>query len=198
MRSGIRDERLVLLAQRGDTKALEDILKKYKGLVCVKCRSFYIVGASYEDLVQEGMIGLLRAVMDFDAGKNDSFSAFASLCIRRQLISALKSANTKKNIPLNTYISLNNPVKDDKEGRTLGEILQVKGVNPEEIFIMEESEKSIWKRLDASLSNFEKQVLSEYLQNRTYEEIAQTLSTTKKSVDNAVQRIKQKLHRMKQ
>ena len=198
MRSGIRDERLVLLAQRGDTKALEDILKKYKGLVCVKCRSFYIVCASYEDLVQEGMIGLLRAVMDFDAGKNDSFSAFASLCIRRQLISALKSANTKKNIPLNTYISLNNPVKDDKEGRTLGEILQVKGVNPEEIFIMEESEKSIWKRLDASLSNFEKQVLSEYLQNRTYEEIAQTLSTTKKSVDNAVQRIKQKLHRMKQ
>ena len=197
MRGGFGDEKLILLAQQGDNKALEELLKKYKGLVHAKCRSFYIVGASYEDLVQEGMIGLLGAILDFDADKNDSFPAFASLCIRRQLISALKAANTKKNIPLNTYISLSNPVKDDKEGRTLGEVLQVAGVDPEEILITEESEKSVLRRLNASLSVFEKQVLSEYLQNRSFEEIAQTLSTTKKSVDNAVQRIRQKLNRIK-
>lgn len=196
MTGGGCDEKLVLRAQQGDEKALERLLEKYKSLVCAKCRSFYVAGASYEDLVQEGMIGLFRAVKDFDAAKNDTFSAFASLCIRRRLVSVLKAANRKKNIPLNTYISLSNPLKNDTEGRTLGEVIEDLNGDPEEIVLIEESEKSMWNRLKASLSDFEKQILAEYLQKHTYEEIAQALGITKKSVDNAIQRIKQKVFRI--
>ena len=195
MINSICDEKLAILAQQGDQKAMEFLLEKYKNLVCAKSHSFYIAGDSYEDLVQEGMIGLFQAIRDFDAKKNVSFLAFASICIRRRLISALKSANTKKNIPLNTYISLSNPIKDDKEGRTLGEVIEVSSVDPEEIFIAEENEKNVWNKIDATLSLLERKVLLEYLQNQSYEEIAETLSIPKKSVDNAMQRIKQKLFR---
>ncbi|MBR2860653.1 MAG: RNA polymerase sporulation sigma factor SigH [Clostridia bacterium] len=195
MKINVSDEKLAILAQMGDKRAAELLLDKYKPLVIAKSRRFYMAGASTEDVIQEGMIGLYRAIMSFSLEKNDSFGAFASMCIKRRIISALKSAVRKKNIPLNTYISLNKPVKDDDD-TTLGDVLENSDTNPEMLFISKEKRRSTQMRLEKSLSPLEKKILIEYLQEKSYDEIAQSFGITRKSVDNAMQRIRGKLARI--
>ncbi len=196
MKINVSDEQLALLAQMGDRKAAELLMNKYKGLVSAKCKRFYIAGGTNDDILQEGMIGLYRAIMSFDYDKNDSFAAFAAICIRRKLISAMKSANRQKNAPLNTSISLEKPIGGGEDGCTLGDTLEQKGVDPEEIFLHREKQKSTCKRLAGALSPFEKRVLHEYLTCKSYEQIAQSMGITLKSVDNAVQRIRHKIKRI--
>lgn len=195
MKIEISDERMALLAQTGDSKAAERLLNKYKPLVLKTGKRYYLVGGTVEDIVQEGMIGLYRAIMTYKPEKNDTFGAFAALCIKRRIHSALASANRKKHLPLNTYVSLSKPVQGDEDGKTLGETLEIQGLDPEEIFLLEERAAMTRKRLNTLLSPFEKRVLREYLKNASYDEIAHKLGVEKKSVDNALQRIKQKMNR---
>ena len=194
MKINVSDEQLALLAQTGDKKAVEILMHKYKSFVSLKCKKYYMIGATNDDIVQEGMIGLYRAIMGFKYDKNDSFKAFASICIKRRIISALKTANKQKNIPLNTSVSLEKPVEGNNV--TLGEMIEQKGLDPEEIFIHREKQKSVFGRLDGTLSCFEKKVLAEYVKNKSYDEIAKRLGISKKSVDNALQRIKHKTDRI--
>ncbi len=196
MKINVSDEQLALLAQMGDRKAAELLMNKYKMLVSTKCKQFYITGGTNDDILQEGMIGLYRAIMSFKYEKNDSFAAFAAMCIRRKLISAMRSANKQKNAPLNTSISLEKPIQNDGDGYTLGDTLEQKGVDPEEIFLHRERQKNIYKRLSGTLSGFEKKVLHEYLAGKSYDEIAVSIGITAKSVDNAIQRIRHKLKRI--
>ena len=195
MKIVVSDEQLACLAQMGDQKAVELLLNKYKPLVRKTCQRYYIAGSTTEDVLQEGMIGLYRAIMSFKLEKNDSFHAFASMCIKRRLATTLTSANRKKNLPLNTCISLNKPIGE--EGYTLGDVIEDKGVDPEHLFLNEEKRFSARKRLAGMLSPFEKQILREYLKEKSYDEIADKLDVSTKSVDNAMQRIRSKLSRIK-
>ena len=196
MKIEVSDEQLALLAQMGDKKAMDILLNKYKGSVNNRVKRYFLAGATRDDVLQEGMIGLFSAIMSYRPEKNDSFSAFASMCIRRRMINVLETAKRQKNQPLNTYVSLSKPVQDDDEGRTLGDILEVKGLNPEEIFLTKEKDRNTKKRLKGVLSRFEFAVLSEFLSGKNYDEIAEILDTDKKSVDNALQRIRRKISRM--
>ena len=136
MKINVTDEQLAYLSQMGDKKASELLLNKYKFLVKSICNKFFIAGSTKDDIIQEGMIGLYRAIMNFKSEKNDSFSAFASMCIKRRVLSVMNSANRKKNIPLNTSVSLNKPVNE--EGRTLGETIEDFSTDPEKIFMVSE------------------------------------------------------------
>lgn len=193
----VSDEKLTVLAQSGDEEATEFLLNKYKALVSARVKRYYLAGATKEDLVQEGMIGLYRAIMSFNLQKNQSFSSFASVCIKRRLVSAIRSANRQKHQPLNSYVSLSKPVEEDEEGRTLEETLENASADPEEIFLKEERSATERQRIDDALSNFEKRVVLWYLHGLTYADIAKKLQTSEKSVDNAMQRVKQKLRRVK-
>lgn len=192
----LTDEQLAIKAQSGNKRALEILIDRYKPLVGAKCNRYFIAGGTKDDLIQEGTIGLFLAIKNFNVQKNDSFAAFASMCIKRRMVTALKSANRKKNIPLNNYVSLS-PQNDD-EGNSIAETIQASGMNPEENFLIAEKEHNVLLRLDKSLSDFEKLVLVEQLKGKSYEETAQKLNVNKKSVDNAVQRIRQKAERIKQ
>ncbi len=194
MKINVSDEQLACLSQMGDKRASEILLNKYKHRVKNICMRFYIAGSTNEDLIQEGMIGLYRAIMNFKHEKNDSFSAFATMCIKRRVLSAVNSANRKKNLPLNTSVSLNKPVND--EGKTLGEIIEDSSSNPEDIFISSEKLRSDNKNIVGVLSKMEKSILIEYLQEQSYEEIAVKLGISRKSVDNAMQRIRLKISKL--
>ncbi len=194
MKINVSDEGLAVLAQSGDKRAAEMLLNKYKGLVLARCSRYFMVGATDEDIVQEGMIGLYRAIMCFNKEKNDSFASFASMCIKRRVLSALQSANRKKNMPLNTCISLNKPVDDTGE-KTLGDVIENTQFDPEKLFINKEKRKSQRMRIENQLSKLEKQIVMRYLDGESYDEIAKKLNITKKSVDNAMQRIRSKLQR---
>jgi len=190
------DEVVVAYAREGDTMALEYLIHKYKNFVRAKARSYFLIGADREDIIQEGMIGLYKAIRDFRADKLASFRAFAELCITRQIITAIKTATRQKHIPLNSYVSLNKPLYDDESDRTLEDILSGNKVSdPEELVISREEFLDIESKMSEFLSDLEWSVLMLYLEGKSYQEIAEQLSRHVKSIDNALQRVKRKLER---
>lgn len=194
--AGMTDEEVVSLAQEGDVPAHEYILAKYKNFVKSKAHAYFLIGADREDIVQEGMIGLFKAVRDYRGDRQASFRAFAELCIVRQIITAIKTATRQKHIPLNSYVSLNRPIYDDESERTLMDVIAEDFVDsPEDMLIHHEDYMRIEGRIDEMLSDLEKSVLSSYLQGKSYQEIAKDLDRHVKSIDNALQRIKRKLEK---
>jgi RNA polymerase sporulation-specific sigma factor len=192
----IPDEQIVEDARAGDEQALEYLIYKYKNFVRAKARSYFLIGADREDIIQEGMIGLYKAIRDFRQDKLSSFRAFAELCITRQIITAIKTATRQKHIPLNSYVSLNKPIYDDESERTLLDVLSGTRIsNPEELVISQEDFNSIECKIEELLSDLEWNVLSSYLQGKSYQEIAADLNRHVKSIDNALQRVKRKLER---
>ena len=188
------DEQVVRLAQGADSQALEYLLNKYKNFVRTKARSYFLIGADHEDIVQEGMIGLYKAIRDYRAEKLSSFRAFAELCVTRQIITAIKTATRQKHIPLNSYISLNKPIYEEDSDRTLMDIMAEEGMsNPEEMIIDREDLSMIEGRIGQMLSDLEKDVLVRYMEGKSYVEIAGEMNRHVKSIDNALQRIKRKL-----
>ncbi|MCI9627289.1 MAG: RNA polymerase sporulation sigma factor SigH [Clostridia bacterium] len=191
------DEQLVRLAKEGDESAFEDLIIRYKGNVLSKARTYFLIGADREDIIQEGMIGLVKAIRDYKEEKAASFRVFADICITRQIITAVKTATRQKHKPLNTYISLSRPMyDDDNENRTLVDMLESDiSFNPEENMIVSESYHGISSDVMGVLSNFEKKVLDEYLCGKSYQQISEEIKKTPKSIDNALQRIKRKLEK---
>ncbi len=190
------DEEIVLKCHNGDTSAEEYLLNKYKNFVRSKARSYFLIGADHEDIVQEGMIGLYKAIRDFRQEKLSSFRAFAELCITRQIITAIKTATRQKHIPLNSYISLNKPLYDEESDRTLMDvIMEGNSGNPEDMIINQESLGNIHQKINEVLSGLEQEVLLAYLDGKSYQEIAESLGRHVKSIDNALQRVKRKLEK---
>ena len=188
------DEQIVQLAQAGEEPALVYLLNKYKNFVRSKARSYFPIGADHEDIVQEGMIGLFKAIRDYREDRLSSFRAFAELCITRQIITAIKTATRHKHIPLNSYVSLNKPIYDEESDRTLLDVI-TEGylANPEDVLINREDMSLIEVRIAQSLSPLERQVLAKYLQGKSYQEISRDMKRQIKSIDNALQRVKRKL-----
>ena len=194
--SSMSDEDIVALCRNGDNVAVEYLLNKYKNFVRSKARSYFLIGADHEDIVQEGMIGLYKAIRDFRPDKLSSFRAFAELCITRQIITAIKTATRQKHIPLNSYVSLNKPLYDEESDRTLLDvIIEGRATNPEELIIGQEDLSSINHKIDEVLSGLEQEVLRAYLDGKSYQEIADNLGRHVKSIDNALQRVKRKLEK---
>ncbi len=188
------DDELVELVHQGDMEAQETLIRRYKNFVLAKSRSYFLVGADREDIVQEGMIGLYKAVRDYKIERLASFRAFAELCITRQIITAIKAATRQKHQPLNTYVSLNKPIYDEESDRTLLDVLKGgKLSNPEALFISNETYDLIESEISSMLSDLEFDVLQEYLDGKSYQKIAEALDKHVKSVDNALQRVKRKL-----
>nr|WP_278287121.1 RNA polymerase sporulation sigma factor SigH [Caloramator mitchellensis] len=191
------DEEIVAMAQEGDRCAEEYLIFKYMNYVKAKAKAYFLIGADKEDIFQEGMIGLYKAIRDFKNDKLSSFRAFAELCITRQIITAIKTATRQKHIPLNCYISLNKPVFEDESERTLIDVISSLHISdPEELIISKEERKKIEKRMLETLSDLEIEVLRCYLDGKTYQEIACDLDRHAKSIDNALQRIKRKLEKL--
>lgn len=189
------DEELVnLIKKDNDKEALEFLLGKYKELVNMKVGKYFIIGAEKEDMVQEGMIGLYKAVQSFEYDKQSSFKSFANMCIERQMITAIKTSNRQKHMPLNSYLSLNISAGDDDDnGKDLMDIFDANLIeDPLETITKKEYYKNIEVTIDKSLSDFEKQVLKRFINGESYEQIATRLDTPVKSVDNAIQRIRKK------
>lgn len=191
------DEEIVLDAKDNDNAiALEYLINKYRNFVRAKARSYFLIGADREDIIQEGMIGLFKAIRDFRNDKLSSFRAFAELCVTRQIITAIKTATRQKHIPLNSYVSLNKPIYDEDSDRTLLDILSgSKVLDPEEIVISQEEFSDIEVKMGQILSELEWKVLMSYLDGKSYQEIAVELERHVKSIDNALQRVKRKLER---
>ncbi len=190
------DEEIVKLAKNGDEFATEYLISKYKNFVRVKAKSYFLVGADREDIIQEGMIGLYKSIRDFRADKLSSFRAFAELCITRQIITAIKTATRQKHIPLNSYISLNKPIYDEDSDRTMLDILSgTKVTDPEEVFISHELSGDLREKIQQNLSELESQVLMSYLEGKSYQEMAKELNRHVKSIDNALQRVKRKIEK---
>ena len=189
----LSDEELVRIIKDGDKNALEYLIVKYKDLVQMKVSRYYIVGAERDDIVQEGLIGLFKAIKNFEDGKHNSFKSFANLCVERQLITAIKSSNRQKHIPLNSYLSLNNSNPENEEDdKSLLEILNSTQEDPLETITKKEYYQNVEAVMNKYLSGFEKQVLNRYMNGESYVEIAEKLDTPVKSVDNAIQRIRKK------
>ena len=177
-----------------DDEAMCYLISKYRNFVRAKARSYFLIGADREDIVQEGMIGLYKAIRDFRNDKQASFRAFAELCVTRQIITAIKTATRQKHIPLNSYVSLNNPIYDEESDRTLLDVLSgVKVTDPEELVISHEEFADIEAKMEDILSELEWKVLMSYLDGKSYQEISQELGRHVKSIDNALQRVKCKL-----
>jgi len=190
------DEDIVEIAQAGDDVAQEYLINKYKNFVRAKARSYFLIGADREDIIQEGMIGLYKAIRDFRCDKLSSFRAFAELCITRQIITAIKTATRQKHIPLNSYVSLNKPIYDEDSDRTLLDVISgSKITDPEELIISQEEFGDIGEKMGEILSSLEWKVLMSYLEGKSYQEIAVDLKRHVKSIDNALQRVKRKLER---
>jgi RNA polymerase sporulation-specific sigma factor len=190
------DEEIVEDAKEGNPAAQEYLINKYKNFVRAKARSYFLIGADKEDIVQEGMIGLYKAIRDFKKDKLSSFRAFAELCITRQIITAIKTATRQKHIPLNSYVSLNKPIYDEDSDRTLLDVLTgTKVTDPEELIISREEFYDIEEKMGEILSKLEWQVLMSYLEGKSYQEISRELNRHVKSIDNALQRVKRKLER---
>ncbi|MGI6406262.1 MAG: RNA polymerase sporulation sigma factor SigH [Syntrophaceticus sp.] len=190
------DEDIVELAKCGREIALEHLINKYKNFVRAKARSYFLIGADREDIIQEGMIGLYKAIRDFRGDKLSSFRAFAELCITRQIITAIKTATRQKHIPLNSYVSLNKPIYDEDSDRTLLDVISGNKVSdPEELIISKEELNDIEDKMREILSPLEWKVLMAYLEGKSYQEMALELNRHVKSIDNALQRVKRKLER---
>lgn len=193
---GMMDEELIDSARDGNESALEYLLKKYRSFVRAKARTYFLIGADREDIIQEGMIGLYKAIRDFNEDKLSSFRAFAELCITRQIITAIKTATRQKHIPLNSYVSLNKPIFDEESDRTLMDVItEVSVTDPEQLIISREELNMIECKISEVLSGLEWKVLSLYLEGKSYQEIAAELNREVKSIDNALQRVKRKLER---
>ncbi len=191
--NNLSDEEVLKLINNKDDEAMEHMLKKYGGIVKKEIRTMYLIGAETEDLAQEGMIGLFKAIRDYEEDKGASFATFATLCIKRQIQTAVNSSNRKKHIPLNTYVSLY--ADSDDSGLELIEALEAyEGEsNPEIIMLAKENKKSMDDRIQIELSSLEKKVLNLYLQGLSYMEIGERLDKTEKAINNALQRIRKKL-----
>lgn len=193
----LTDEQICKLAQEQDDHlAVDYLVDKYKNFVRAKARSYFLIGADKEDIIQEGMIGLYKATRDFKGDRLASFKAFAELCVTRQIITAIKTATRQKHIPLNSYISLNKPIYADETERTLMDVL-VEGqvTDPEELFINREEFSDIEAKMGSILSDLEGKVLMGYLDGKSYNEIAAEYHRSVKSIDNALQRVKRKLEK---
>ncbi|SFB34673.1 RNA polymerase sporulation sigma factor SigH [Clostridium frigidicarnis] len=193
---GKLDEEVVVEAKSGNIRAQEYLINKYENFVKAKAKSYFLIGADKEDIYQEGMIGLYKAIRDFKPDKLSSFKAFAELCVTRQIITAIKTATRQKHIPLNTYVSLNKPIYEDESDRTLLDVLAgIKVADPEEMVIGKEEMDNIEKEISQVLSGLEMEVLMSYLDGKSYQEIACDLDRHAKSIDNALQRVKRKLEK---
>ena len=189
------DDELVMAAKAGDEAALCELLHKYRSFARVKARSYFLVGADREDIVQEGMIGLYKAIRDFNPDMLTSFRAFAELCVTRQIITAIKTATRQKHGPLNNYVSFSRPVSGDDDGeRVLGDVIPTTAVSdPADLVISAERIRALQEHFDEVLSDLETEVLRLYVEGKSYQEIAERLERHVKSIDNALQRIKRKL-----
>ena len=189
----ISDEELIEKIRLGDLGAQNYLLEKYRSLVSMKANRFFLIGAENDDMLQEGMIGLFKAIQSFDQEKNNSFKTFANLCIERQLITAIKTSNRQKHIPLNSSFSLNVSAFDENDDTTVMDILDTKLVeDPLDTITKREYMQFIETRIQENLSSFEKQVLEKYIQGESYVDIAEKLNSPVKSIDNAIQRIRKK------
>jgi len=193
----LSDEALALLSQKGDDAAMEYLLSKYRALVRRKARTYFLIGADHEDIVQEGMIGLFKAVRDFKEDRQSGFRAFAELCVTRQIITAIKMATRQKHAPLNAYVSLDRPLGFAEYEMTLMDVVsrEEQIVDPEKILISREQFSDIGTKLSSLLSAYERKVLSLYMQGKSYQEIGGILGKDPKSIDNALQRIKHKIEK---
>lgn len=190
------DEEVVSEAQNGNNRAQEYLIAKYENFVKSKAKSYFLIGADKEDIYQEGMIGFYKAIRDFKPDKFTSFKAFAEICVTRQIITAIKTATRQKHIPLNTYVSLNKPIYEDESDRTLIDVLSSIAISdPEELIISQEQLKFIEEEIAKVLSELELEVLTSYLDGKSYQEIASDLDRHEKSIDNALQRVKRKLEK---
>ena len=194
---GCSDEDLLahIRGERGD-EALDYLINKYRNFVRSKARSYFLIGADREDIVQEGMIGFFKAIRDYRPDKLSSFRAFAELCVTRQIITAIKTATRQKHIPLNSYVSLNKPIYDEDSDRTLLDVISGARISdPEELVIGHEELIDIEQKMEEILSDLEWRVLMSYLDGKSYQEIAVDLHRQVKSIDNALQRVKRKLEK---
>ncbi len=190
------DEQLIELVHQGSTDALDYLITKYRLFVKAKARSYFLIGADKEDIIQEGMIGLYKAIRDFKGDKLSSFRAFAELCITRQIITAIKTATRQKHIPLNSYVSLDKPIYDEESDRTLLDVItSTESEDPEHLMIHREEYSHLEEKIGEILSELEQQVLALYLDGQSYNEISEELNRHVKSIDNALQRVKRKLER---
>ena len=189
------DEEVVILANQGDLEALEYLIIKYKILVKSKVYTYYIAGADKDDIIQEGMIGLYKAIKSFDEKKSNSFKNFADMCVTSQIITAIKAASRQKHMPLNKSISLNKPLYEDSKSTIIDMIEIGPSQDPMELFISKEDLDFTEKKIQGMLSSLEKKVLNNYLEGKNYEEIGSILSINAKCIDNAIQRIKRKVQR---
>ncbi len=193
------DEQVIKEIQSGDNMALNYLMNKYNDLVNMKASKFFMVGAERDDMIQEGLIGLYKATKSFNAEKQNSFKTFANLCIERQLITALKTSNRQKNIPLNSAFSLNTAAYEESDDVSVLDILEAKTTeDPAEMITKQEYYESIENKINESLSDFESQVLHYYKQGKSYAAIAEKLGTKVKSVDTAIQRIRKKANKIKE
>ncbi len=194
--NNMSDDELLELINKKDTDALDFLICKYKDLVNSKVNKYFIIGAEKEDIVQEGLIGLYKAVKDYNPDKQNSFKSFANLCIERQLITAIKSSNRQKHMPLNSYLSLNMTAFENEDGNNDTQIVDVLEntviEDPLDTITKKEYFLSVENVIDSSLSDFEKKVLNRYVQGESYVKIAERLDAPVKSVDNAIQRIRKK------
>ena len=194
--NNMSDDELLELINKKDTDALDFLICKYKDLVNSKVNKYFIIGAEKEDIVQEGLIGLYKAIKDYKPDKQNSFKSFANLCIERQLITAIKSSNRQKHMPLNSYLSLNMTAFENEDGNNDTQIVNVLEntviEDPLDTITKKEYFSSVENVIDSSLSDFEKKVLNRYVQGESYVKIAERLDAPVKSVDNAIQRIRKK------
>ncbi len=191
-----QEEMLVKMAKDGDVKAQDLIINKYKNVVRAKARSYFLIGADHEDIIQEGMIGLFKAIRDYQPSRMASFRSFAELCIKRQIITAIKTATRQKHMPLNSYISLNKPMYDEDSDRTLYDLMRNnRELNPENLIIRQEEKNTMEIKMGEVLSDLEMKVLNAYLDGKSYQEIAEEMKRPVKSIDNALQRVKKKFEK---
>ena len=192
----LTDKEVVMLAKNGDNMAQEYVISKYEQFVKAKSKSYFLIGADKEDIYQEGMIGLYKAIRDFNPDKFASFKSFAELCVTRQIITAIKTATRQKHIPLNTYISLSKPIYEEESDRTILDTgVGITITDPESLIIGKEEVEKIESAINSVLSELELEVLNSYLDGKSYQEIACDLDREAKSIDNALQRVKRKLEK---
>ncbi len=192
----LSDDELIVLSKNGNGYATEILLERYRNFVRSRSRTYFLIGADKEDIIQEGMIGLYKAIRDYKPEAQASFKSFAELCITRQIITAIKTATRQKHLPLNSYISLNKPVYEDESERILLDtVIERKRLDPEEIMIDKERFSSIEEKLSQILSKLEWNVLLKYLEGNSYVDIARKIGKSEKSIDNALQRIKKKIEK---
>ena len=188
----MRDEQICRCTQQGQTAGIDYLLNKYKGMAKKKARQFYLIGGESDDLIQEGMIGLMKAIWDYDPDIGTDFAGFAQLCMIRQISSAVRAAQRQKHQPLNSYVSLYEPADDDENAPVLMDTLSESGAGPEDSFFIKENRERARQRLLDALSPLEKKVLDLFMEGQSYSQIARQLNKNEKAVDNAIQRIRKK------